>query len=378
MHGMSADEVAPDWPALDDDEVARTLVSLDRADVTDVRTPAHVTWVSPRPMSSAALVTWGDAVLFVKRHDLRVRSLERLRVEHAFAQHLRERGQSVPRILRFANGDTVLRRGGAVYEVHESAAGVDLYRDVPSWYPFTSLEHARAAGATLAQLHDAARDFTAPATTHGVLSSSVAVVAASDPIDALRRLVTARPALSRALASRPFDADVAIHLAPALTSGAAFLAPLAPLWGHGDWHPSNLMWTSADEHAEVASILDLGLANRTTRVHDLAVALERSVVDWLDVTARGDVCADLAAADALLDGYESVYVLSDVERTALVHALPVAHVEFALSEVEYFYDVVHSSANTDLAYDGYLLGHVRWFAEENGIALLEHVRGRWR
>ena len=80
--------------------------------------------------------------------------------------------------------------------------------------------------------------------------------------------------------------------------------------------------------------------------------------------------------DALLDGYESVRPLSPAEAFALPEILPVAHVEFALSEVEYFADVTGSAANAELAYDGYLFGHARWFAGPAGTAVLDHLRRR--
>jgi len=53
--------------------------------------------------------------------------------------------------------------------------------------------------------------------------------------------------------------------------------------------------------------------------------------------------------------------------------LPVVHLEYALSEVEYFASVVHSPSNADLAYDTYLVGHTRWFAGPDGSALLSHL-----
>jgi Ser/Thr protein kinase RdoA (MazF antagonist) len=127
----------------------------------------------------------------------------------------------------------------------------------------------------------------------------------------------------------------------------------------------------------VAGILDFGLANRTFAAHDLAVAIERSTVTWLDLAESGQARADLEAVDALLDGYESVRPLGPAEAAALAGALPVAHVEFALSELEYFAGVTGSAANADLAYDGYLIGHARWFAGPGG-ALLGHLRRRAR
>jgi hypothetical protein len=56
--------------------------------------------------------------------------------------------------------------------------------------------------------------------------------------------------------------------------------------------------------------------------------------------------------------------------------LPVVHLEYALSEVEYFADVVSSPALADLAYDAYLIGHTRWFAGPDGAAMLDHLRQR--
>jgi Ser/Thr protein kinase RdoA (MazF antagonist) len=132
--------------------------------------------------------------------------------------------------------------------------------------------------------------------------------------------------------------------------------------------------------AVVAGVLDLGLANRTFAVYDLAVALERSTVDWLDLAGTGGVAADLKAVDAMLDGYEQVQPLDEVELVALVAVLPVVHLEYALSEVEYFAEVVRSPANAELAYDGYFIGHTRWFEEAAGSVLIDHLqrRARWR
>jgi Ser/Thr protein kinase RdoA (MazF antagonist) len=378
---MGRDLVVPDWDALADDEVREVLSRVDLAEWPvargDVSGDVHVTWSSPRPMSAAALVGCAQGEFFVKRHHVSVRSPERLRVEHAFARHLRDRGQLVARVLAAPDGDTVVRDGDFVYEVHEKAAGLDLYREAPSWYPFISLDHARAAGRALAHFQAAANGFTAAATSPGVLTNSMDVVASSDPLTALRQLVGSRPALVRALECRDIESDISRYIKPGIELAAPFLVRLPSQWGHGDWHPSNLTWTTADSIANVVSVLDLGLANRTAAIHDLALALERSVVDWLDLARTGEVRANLDAADAILDGYESVRPLDEDESAALVAVLPVVHLEFALSEVEYFSDVVNSETNTALAYDGYLIGHARWFQEAGGEELIERLRRRW-
>jgi Ser/Thr protein kinase RdoA (MazF antagonist) len=126
----------------------------------------------------------------------------------------------------------------------------------------------------------------------------------------------------------------------------------------------------------MAGVFDFGLANRTFAVHDLANALERATVSWLDLTDLGRAEADLDAIDALLDGYESVRPLTAAEAAALPAVFPVVHVEYALSEVEYFAQVVSSPANADLAYDGYLLGHAEWFETSDGAVVLDHLRRR--
>jgi hypothetical protein len=107
-----------------------------------------------------------------------------------------------------------------------------------------------------------------------------------------------------------------------------------------------LTWTSANQRAQVAGVLDLGLANRTVAIHDLALALERSAIDWLDLADTGEINADLDTVDALLDGYESV-------------------------------KSVNSVTNTALAYDGYLIGHARWFEQARGAELIGHLQRRW-
>ena len=60
-------------------------------------------------------------------------------------------------------------------------------------------------------------------------------------------------------------------------------------------------------------------------MHDLALALERAVVSWLDLPETGNATADLAVAAVILDGYQTVRPLSDAEAAALPRLLPVVH-----------------------------------------------------
>lgn len=369
---MANDLVTPDWTPISDAEARDVLAAY--VEDADLAARARTTWISPRPMSAAALVAIEDRTLFVKRHHVRVRSAARLQLEHDFAGHLRSRGVVTPAILTSKDGSSVLARGDFVYEVHEVAAGVDLYRDVPSWHRFRHRDHAEAAGAALARFHAAAADFDVGPWDFDVLLDSAMIALAADPPAAYRRLVTTRPGLALALARYDVRDDFESVLRAPIESAAARVRAIATQWTHGDWHPSNLTWRDASAHATVVSVLDLGLANRTFALHDLAVAIERSTIDWLDTAGLGSTSVDYDALDALLVGYTTVTPLSDDDLVTLSATLPVAHVEFALSEVEYFGAVVESRANLDLAYRGYLLGHVQWFDSPDGSTLLAHLR----
>ena len=373
VHGMGKELVVPDWSPLTSAEVHTVLARYPQPPGEEM-----ITWRSPRPMSAAGLIRRGGVDLFVKRHHVRVRTAAQLAVEHAFIGRVRARGIPAPAVLRAKDGSTATRHGDFVYEVHERAGGLDLYRDAESWTPYTSLGHAHAAGEALARLHGAADQFPLPARSPAVLTSGCEIVVAADPLAEVKWLAGRRPGLAAYLDGRAWPDDLTRQVLPAIRRAAPLLAALPRQWGHGDWHPSNLTWTTAGPDAVVAGVFDFGLANRTFAVHDLATALERAAVSWLDLADAGRAEADLEAIDAFLDGYESVRPLSAAEAVALPEVFPVVHVEYALSEVEYFAHVVSSAANADLAYDGYLLGHAAWFGTPDGTAVLDHLRRRAR
>jgi Ser/Thr protein kinase RdoA (MazF antagonist) len=254
-HGMGTEPVAPDWPPLTE------------AEVEAVVGPVRVLWRSPRPLSAAALVERAGRRLFVKRHHSDVRTLEGLAEEHAFLRYLRDRGAPVVEVLG------AQARGEWVYEVHTAGTGTDLYRDALSWSPFASVAHARAAGAALAQLHLASEGFGAPRRRPQPLVSSFGIFAAVDPEAALEAYAAERPALVAALAGRPWREDLrTVHL-PFHRRLLPHLGRLAPLWTHNDWHASNLLWDAAT--GTVSTVLDFGLSDRTTAVHDLASTTSR-------------------------------------------------------------------------------------------------------
>jgi Ser/Thr protein kinase RdoA (MazF antagonist) len=155
------------------------------------------------------------------------------------------------------------------------------------------------------------------------------------------------------------------------------LPELSELWTHNDLHCSNLLWSDKSDSARATAIFDFGLADRTNVVHDIANAIERNVVEWLQLVADPEhpnsVAVHLDHLETLLNGYESIRALSDEEAAALAPMTALCHAEFALSEAEYFLGVLNSEEKGPLAYDGWLVGHARWFHSGAGKRLLEAI-----
>jgi len=149
---------------------------------------------------------------------------------------------------------------------------------------------------------------------------------------------------------------------------------MKPLWTHNDFHASNLMWDDAGRHTQVMSVIDFGLADRTNAVHDLATAIERNIVEWLRI--GGEDLIHFDHLDSLLNGYEGSRPLSYEEACGLAAMLPLVHCEFALSETDYFLNILDSKEKAYLGYEGYFLAHAEWFKSDQGQRLLDHLKRR--
>ena len=350
VHGMDGTLVEPDWPPLMLAEVRALLTHF-----PTLGEPIEILSTSPRPLSAAGVVS----------------------TSHRFLAHLLAHGASVPRVFSSTTGQTAIEIGDWTYEVHETPTGVDLYEDAISWTPFLTAVHAHSAGQALARLHLAAEGFAAPARKPQPLVASFTIFAAKDPNVELERYLAARPSLASNAAVRVNCKQALQLLAPFHAQLFPLLPSLPPLWTHNDLHASNLFWSDFTDNAQATAIIDFGLADRTNAVHDLANAIERNIVEWLVLVADpahpDDVPIHLDHLHALLDGYESVRPLAAEEAAALAPMTALCHAEFALSEAEYFLAVLHSKENAAMAYDGWLVGHTRWFRSAAGRKLLHAV-----
>jgi Ser/Thr protein kinase RdoA (MazF antagonist) len=363
VHGMAGDQVAPHWPPLRENEVATLL-----AHYPQLGTIEAIAWHSPRPLSAAALVRTGAGEVFVKRHHAGVRDAAALAEEHRFIFHLHAQGAAVPALLTDRYGYSVISAGTWTYEVQQRAAGIDLYRDTLSWVPLRNLAHARAAGRALGQLHLAAHGFEAPQRSTHILVTRDDLLRAHDPVAALRAQLLQRPGLADYLRSCDWPSELGRALTPWHATLPARLQREPTLWTHNDWHASNLCWSDASEQAQVSAALDFGLASPTCAVFDLATAIERNAIAWLDPPAQR--IAHLDTAQALLDGYREVAPFSRAQCHLLADLLPLVHLDFAFSEVEYFHAITRSAVDARLAYEDFLLGHASWFESAQGREFL--------
>jgi Ser/Thr protein kinase RdoA (MazF antagonist) len=371
-HGLDGTLTEPDWPALTQDEVRELLAGF-----PELLPPFRILSVSPRPLSAAVVVLTREGRVFVKRHARVVRDAEGLREEHRFMRYLRSRGAAVPPVLANLRGESAIESGDWTYEVHEVPEGIDAYEEAISWTPFRCSEHARAAGQAMARLHLAAEGYDAPPRAGRALAAGFSIYAMPNAAAVFDAYVNARPALRAYLASRNCREEAVELLSPFHDELLPLLPALKPLWTHNDLHPSNLFWSDAGEGGAVTAAIDFGLCDRTNAVHDVALAIERSIVDWLalvnDASHPGKVAVHFDHLGALLEGYESVRPMSGVEARALAPVLALCHAEFALSETDYFLSVLHSEEKAWYACEGYLVLHARWWRGE-GAKLLKFLR----
>jgi Ser/Thr protein kinase RdoA (MazF antagonist) len=232
----------------------------------------------------------------------------------------------------------------------------------------------------LARMHAAAENYKAPARKVQPLVASFTLFAAKDLGEALEHYLKARPALRLDPATRSDSEEALALLKPFHDELKPLLGGLPSLWTHNDLHASNLFWSDRTSNARATAVIDFGLADRTNAVYDTAQAIERNVVDWLELVPNPDAGASVGVhldhLWALLDGYESARRLSLEEAAALAPMVALGHAEFALTETDYFLGVLHSPEKARIATRDYLVGHAKWFQNAGREKLLNPLR-KW-
>ncbi|WP_438382225.1 phosphotransferase [Asaia sp. BMEF1] len=372
--GLWGKETKRDWPLITQDEASRALAAFGLRDVTPIE------WHSARPFSAVSRLSDDQGrSWFLKRHHHALRDKAALAEEHRLIAHLAERGITVARPLATESGDSVFTLGDWSYECLPGLEGRDLYRDRLSWEPYLSRHQAFESGRALAVFHDAAQSYDGQARPERPLVSSLTpLLDERGPEIGLCSWIASNAAMRGAIDTQGGAEAILTALRPHFRRAAPFLASPATQWGHGDWHGSNLTWHGAPEHEKIGAVFDFSMADRTTRGFDIAVALERSMIDWMNPLhdPEGSLCdfaSEPGQITAFLAGYDDVHPLSRREREEIAAFLPLAHVTFACSEIWYYQCLLDLPDLAKTTYDTYLLGHANWFSGKQGYEMLELI-----
>ena len=357
------------WPPLTDSDIAALLPHWGVQ-------PAHddpILWHSRRPFSASAIVALKDGGrLFLKRHGRALRSAETLTEEHRFACHLARQGLPVSAPLPMQNGLTALATPDYAYEAFPLHAEEDAYRGLDSWRPYHDTAQAASSGTLLARLHQASEGHQAPPRHNPPLISARHPLLHDHLEDSLIPWAAEQDGLPAFCPPDALKRDVLPLLAPFHEALLPLLPDDRPLWGHGDWHGANLLWHREGQDLMAARAFDFGMCDLTSAAFDLAVAIERSFISWLD--PDGSPAVHEEQLRAFLHAYDARRPRSPAEKQLTACWLPLCHVTFALSEIAYYGHILGNREAADISRRDYLIGHARWFQTDRGQALLTMLK----
>ena len=166
------------------------------------------------------------------------------------------------------------------------------------------------------------------------------------------------------------------NLAAEITAALAWCTPemtrayaaLPRLWIHGDAHCSNMMYAGKD----VCAVFDFGLSAVSTAVADLAIALERNTLLWLEILDSKPDAYRMDTARAILRGYQSLRPLNSTEAALLPHIMRAVHVDPALDWIPYHL-ISGRPSNAEWALETFFRGHTAWFTTDGGRRYLDEL-----
>lgn len=334
----------------------------------------HISHHSPRPFSSACIFSGPSGRYFIKRHDCRVKDETSLLEEHYLVHWLANKSFHVEQHLENVEGKTVTRCDDWIYELAYASPENDLYHNVQSWEGWKTPAQAHAAGDALAQLHILLKDFDAPPRVSPQLVSNMEILRHDNFPSALDNALGHLSSPQDNLRHHPLYVEAREVFVGFHQKLQPLLSYHKPCWGHGDWHGSNLMWRGVGDDAKPVSIFDFGMADRSSILFDLAVAIERSMVTWL-APEMDQWQVRYAALEAFLTGYVAQHPLCRGALRALAAILPLCHIHFALSEYRYYAKLLHDKYSAKAAFETYFIGHACWFQTAPGQALLRYIEG---
>ena len=313
-----------------------------------------------RPLNVSALVETERGTFFVKRRLASTRTPSMLTEEHRFVDHVRRAGIPTPEFIRTREGHTFCTQSEWLVEVQTSADGDDLYVGRHTWQPFLSETHALSLGETFRRIRDAAASFpSVPVGEVGSPSGRFVLAKADDLADAVAKKIDSEPASRAFFESRRAWLKELDVFEPFLEVVRTWLRETPESWVHGDPQANNCLY----RNDKVASVIDFHLSAPAPPLLDLAVAVDRNTLLWLDILAGNDDAADWRGLEALLKGYGPL----TAEETKVLPALvAVCQLDFAIELMQYYLRVERSPSKATWCWEAYLVGHTRWHLSDAG------------
>ncbi|MFQ3668385.1 MAG: phosphotransferase [Fimbriimonadaceae bacterium] len=338
-----------------EDELERVLRSF-----PDAGSLRRIVRPGGRPLNASALVECERGLFFVKRRLGVSRKPAMLAEEHRFVEHLRRSGVPAPEILRTQTGSTFLDAGADLYEVQARAEGDDLYQGRHTWQPFLDERHAFSVGETFRRIREASEGFPAAAVPDpGIFGGRFVLGRADDLGEAIAERAASLDPLASFLGEIPGWRDDLKVFEPFLEKVRPWLRRTPEQWIHGDPQANNCFFRDD----AVVSVIDFHLGGPAPALLDLAIAVDRNTLLWLDILAGDDDAVDWRGLKGLRQGYGT---LRDDEAEVLPDLVAVCHLDFAFELLRYYVQVEQNRQKASWAWEAYLVGHTRWHLSDAG------------
>ena len=328
--------------------------------------------VSQRPYSCGTLFKTDRGEFFVKKRPGAFRDKEDLEQEHSLIRHLLKKGIKTPDVLSNINSQTITARNSFLYELFENADGDDLYREYHSWMPFKSVNHAFNAGKALAGFHLALEDFSEDfgfwkEKKNKIMAARFDLAKSADMAGAIEEEISRRPSLKNFFNEKPWKKELAAAFYPYYQEVHSLLPGIEEWTTHGDWHANNLFFRDSC----ITSVIDFHLTERTFRMYDLAVAIDRNAILWLQILEGKKDRVRYDILEAILNGYNDTFPLKPLDKKILPSLLPIHQLDLAMSNMDYYLKVEKNRERAAWCYEIYILAHVRHFKSRWGKELLK-------
>ena len=328
-----------------------------------------------RPYSASSLFQSCSGQYFLKKRNKAWRSRGDIFWKHSIIEHLCSKGFPTPPLVLNGGGETLTETCDHYYELFHRAEGEDIYHDYHSWMPFIESGHATSAGEALARFHLALEDYDKsgrprPGTIiEKPMTARFDMAFSPDLPAALACRIAESPVLSAFFDGKRGKADLLPLLLPFQQDMPACRDEIRPWITHGDWHANNLFFRGG----RVSSVIDFHLTDLSFRLYDLAVALDRNCIRWLDIQDGRNDAVRFDLIGLFLDGYNSVFPIDEDELKFLSILLPVHQLDLAVSNIEYYFGFEQNRARADWVYDVYLTGHLSFYQKSAGREIIEFI-----